>query len=297
MVDVQGQGWIKFHRKILENEIWRDITTFRLFTLLLLKASHRDGVKINGIELKRGQYIRSYSKLVEDLEYKEKRGYKRVSKSTILRSIKKLVSEGIVSINETDNGTLFTILKYQEYQWFDSDSEKLNETVNEPLSKRNRNDIETKTIIKELKNAEEYINTSCRKSKTYDQVSVHYQLALRLLNRIKENFPGYKEPNLQKWSNDIRLMMERDNRTEKQVAYLIDWCQQDSFWKSNILSPSKLREKFDQLAIKVKSDKSKQSGEQQKKLISTERPAHLKEPEVTEEMNRQIEEALMEMPY
>lgn len=137
------QGWIKLHRKILENEIWHDVTTFRLFTLLLLQAVHKDGVKVKGIELKRGQYLRSYSKLAEDLEYKEKRGYKKVSKSTVLRSVKKLVDEGIVSVNETDYGTVFTILKYHEYQGFDDDSETPIETENEPLSERNRNVIET----------------------------------------------------------------------------------------------------------------------------------------------------------
>ncbi|MCM3395938.1 hypothetical protein [Cytobacillus oceanisediminis] len=137
------QGWIKLHRKILENEIWHDVTTFRLFTLLLLQAVHKDGVKVKGIELKRGQYLRSYSKLAEDLEYKEKRGYKKVSKSTVLRSVKKLVDEGIVSVNETDYGTVFTILKYHEYQGFDDDSEAPIETDNEPLSERNRNEIET----------------------------------------------------------------------------------------------------------------------------------------------------------
>ena len=137
------QGWIKLHRKILENEIWHDVTTFRLFTLLLLQAVHKDGVKVKGIELKRGQYLRSYSKLAEDLEYKEKRGFKKVSKSTVLRSVKKLVDEGIVSVNETDYGTVFTILKYHEYQGFDDDNETPIETDNEPLSERNRNVIET----------------------------------------------------------------------------------------------------------------------------------------------------------
>lgn len=137
------QGWIKLYRKILDNEIWSDVTTFRLFTLLLLKAAHQDGVKIKNVELKRGQYLRSYSKLAEDLEYKEKRGYKQPSKSTILRSIKKLINKGMITVKETDNGTLFTVVKYQEYQGFEHDNETINETVYEPLSERYQNEIET----------------------------------------------------------------------------------------------------------------------------------------------------------
>lgn len=143
------QGWIKLHRQILDNDLWHDVTTFRLFTLLLLRASHKDGIKIKSIVLKRGQYLRSYSKLAEDLEYKEKRGLKKVSKSTILRSVKKLVESGMVNVNETEYGTLFTITKYQEYQGLETDYETVNETDKEPFTNLNRNAIETRTRIKE----------------------------------------------------------------------------------------------------------------------------------------------------
>src|SRR5690606_15972333 len=59
--------WLKLFRQIFDSELWTDVTTLRLFLLLLGKASHRDGVKIAGIDLKRGQYLRSYRKLAEDL--------------------------------------------------------------------------------------------------------------------------------------------------------------------------------------------------------------------------------------
>ncbi|NRG47352.1 DnaD domain protein [Bacillus sp. CRN 9] len=158
------QGWIKLHRQILDNELWHDVTTFRLFTLLLLRASHKDGVKIKSIVLKRGQYLRSYSKLAEDLEYKERRGLKKVSKSTILRSVKKLIDDGMVTVSETEYGTLFTITKYQEYQAIEHDYETLNETVNEPFAERNRNAIETQSKqeqeLKNAKNAKNNIYTA-----------------------------------------------------------------------------------------------------------------------------------------
>jgi DnaD/phage-associated family protein len=134
------KGWIKLHRKILDNELWHDVTTFRLFTLLLLRAAHQEGVKIKGIELKRGQYLRSYSKLAEDLESKEGRGYKKASKSTILRSVKKLIDEGMVTVSETKHGTLFTVIKYQDYQGFEGHTETKHETDNEPLTERTRNE-------------------------------------------------------------------------------------------------------------------------------------------------------------
>ncbi|PFK18164.1 phage replisome organizer N-terminal domain-containing protein [Bacillus cereus] len=76
-----------------------------------------------------------------------------------------------------------------------------------------------------------------------------------LFERIKGNNPKQKEPNFDSWANDFRLMREKDNRELKEIKDVIDWCQADPFWQGNILSPKKLREKFDQLTIQMNSKK------------------------------------------
>lgn len=108
--------------------------------------------------------------------------------------------------------------------------------------------------------------SSSSPKRVYDEQSNHYQLAFRLYQNILINHPDYKEPNLQSWANDVRLMMEQDKRSEEQISYLMDWVQNDSFWKSNILSVSKLREKFDQLVIRVKEDINKQNKSNKKEI-------------------------------
>lgn len=60
-----------------------------------------------------------------------------------------------------------------------------------------------------------------------------------------------KEPNWTTWANEIRLMREQDNRTHKQICELFSRANRDSFWCRNILSPSKLREKWDELSLKL----------------------------------------------
>ena len=60
-----------------------------------------------------------------------------------------------------------------------------------------------------------------------------------------------REPNWTAWANEIRLMVSRDGRTHKQICSLFKRANQDSFWCKNILSPSKLREKWDELTIKL----------------------------------------------
>lgn len=57
-----------------------------------------------------------------------------------------------------------------------------------------------------------------------------------------------KLPSRNKTNRDaMRLLMDRDGRSEEQIANAIRWCQSDEFWRGNILSASKLREKYETL--------------------------------------------------
>lgn len=89
------------------------------------------------------------------------------------------------------------------------------------------------------------------RKRVYQSGEIEFELADYLFQAIKGNNPEAKQPNMQTWSNDIRLMIERDKRTPTQIRNMIDWCQSDSFWMTNILSPKKLREKYDQMKVKA----------------------------------------------
>lgn len=62
--------------------------------------------------------------------------------------------------------------------------------------------------------------------------------------------PKAKQPNFSAWADDVRLMRERDGRTHREMCELFQWAHTDSFWRQNILSPTKLREHWDKLTIK-----------------------------------------------
>lgn len=109
-------GWFKLHRELFDSDIWNDVTTFRLFVYLIGRASHVDGFKYKGMTLNKGQYVRSYRKLADDLSYKEGRGYKKHSISTIKRCVSKLIESERLNANETELGTLFTVINYARYQ-------------------------------------------------------------------------------------------------------------------------------------------------------------------------------------
>lgn len=61
--------------------------------------------------------------------------------------------------------------------------------------------------------------------------------------------PSHKTPNMESWANDIRLLRERDNRTDGQIRELFAWANNDEFWCRNVLSPGKLRKQWDKLTI------------------------------------------------
>ena len=68
--------------------------------------------------------------------------------------------------------------------------------------------------------------------------------------RIEAN--GAKVPNRTKKNRDAaRLLLDKDNRTVDQVKAAIDFATDDEFWRTNILSMSKLREKYDTLRMRA----------------------------------------------
>jgi len=68
--------------------------------------------------------------------------------------------------------------------------------------------------------------------------------------------PEHRQPNWPKWSEQIRLMRERDKREHREIAELFRWANRHAFWQANILSPAKLRERWDQLVIRRKADEA-----------------------------------------
>lgn len=78
-----------------------------------------------------------------------------------------------------------------------------------------------------------------------DYKAVHW-----MFDRVREVDATAKEPNWDAWANDMRLMREQDNRTHRDACELFGWANKDAFWRINILSPAKLREKWSQLSLK-----------------------------------------------
>ena len=75
-------------------------------------------------------------------------------------------------------------------------------------------------------------------------------LCTLLADLIEAN--GSKRPTITKrWRDAARLMLDSDGRALAEAERVIRWSQADGFWKTNILSMPKLREKYDQLRLRM----------------------------------------------
>lgn len=88
----------------------------------------------------------------------------------------------------------------------------------------------------------------------YPEDSLEYKAALHLYNLILKHTPTCKAPNLQNWAKHVDLMFRVDKRTPVHLRQVMDWCQMNHFWRGNILSTAKLREKYDTLTSQMNSD-------------------------------------------
>src|SRR5690625_1058190 len=235
------QGWIKLHRKIKSHWLYtekRKFSKYEAWLDLLMMANHRETKVVLGNEvvtLQKGEFITSELKLMEAWGW---------GKSRTRNFLKLLEEDGMIKKVADRKKTTITICNYNVYH--ESESENRLQTDHEQTMNGLSSDTD-----KNVKNDKNIKNNNIRhKFETCDM-----RLAELLFEKIQENNPGHKKPNLEKWANDIRLMRERDERTEERIEYLINWTQQHTFWHTNILSPGKLRKQFDKLVLQVKQEK------------------------------------------
>ncbi|WP_428909439.1 replication protein [Niallia sp. Krafla_26] len=103
----------------------------------------------------------------------------------------------------------------------------------------------------------------------YDENNTYYKMALYfhgLVSAVAKDAGVehlIKKANLQSWANDFRLLVEKDGVSKRLAKDVMDWVTKDDFWKTNVLSAKKLREKFGELAIKMNAAQKPKQQKQQ----------------------------------
>ncbi|NWO10186.1 replication protein [Chromohalobacter salexigens] len=84
---------------------------------------------------------------------------------------------------------------------------------------------------------------------------IDHELVSEMVAAVSSDLDAPVKHNPTAWANEFRLMRQRDDRTVEQIRYLITWTAAHDFWAGIVLSPAKLRAKWDQLAKQVRSQR------------------------------------------
>lgn len=247
MIEEKNKGWIKLSRDITDHWLWSDeFSRGQAWIDLLLHASHSENQKmiIKGevISWRRGQQIRSIKTLEKSWGW---------SRSKVNRFLELLEKDGMIERKGGHLTTIISICNYDSFQGFQTSvdtSVDLTVGHQSDISRAtNKNVKKENNVIKDLSTDGE---PPAKKDKKFNPDDV--KLAEWFYEGLLELNPQHKKPNFETagWADAIRLMREQDKRTYDQIAELYQWVHKDDFWKAQILSPKKLREKWDALWIK-----------------------------------------------
>lgn len=85
-------------------------------------------------------------------------------------------------------------------------------------------------------------------------------LAEKLRDLILKNNPNARIPDdMKRWSLEADRLLRINKVPLAEAGAVLQWCQEDTFWRSNILSMEKFRMQYDQLLLKSKVKERKQS--------------------------------------
>lgn len=232
-----SEGWIKLYRKIMESSFYRDSELVHLWVHLMLNAK-KFPVKWDWggqeITLNPGQFITGRKKIAEQTG---------INENKVQRGLKKFEKCHMIEQQTNNRSRLITIVSWDMHQ----------ESERQMNNQRTTSEQQVNTN-KESKKEES-------KNKTYSEDSIEFRIANFLYQNILKNKSDFKKPNLQKWADDSRLMLERDKRNIETVKKLIVWVQKDEFEMKNVQSVAKLRNRFDNLEMKMNSGNQKQKTE------------------------------------
>lgn len=230
-------GYICDFRKELESDIWLMPPMYhRVWQWIKYIVNHSEQKIPNRIgggytTIKPGQRATSYRQIAKGVGYYEGLKWKEPNPKTIKVILNWLNDHEMIRIEGNAQGTVVTVVNWELYQ---KELTKGNAKVTPKKHSMGTN--------KEGLNNEEEKDLSD---------SNEYRLAVYLWKHILKNNPNAKEPNLESWSKQIDYMIRLDNRNGDDIKKVIEWCQKDIFWQTNILSTTKLRKQYDQLYLKM----------------------------------------------
>ncbi|MCD6318761.1 hypothetical protein J7M02_06810, partial [Candidatus Aerophobetes bacterium] len=196
-------GWIKLHRKIRDNEIWKEkpFDKRSAWIDLLLRANHKDNEILIGntpVKIKAGQVLTSQVQLANDW------GWSRYKVQCFLKLLEKLKQITIENkaLKKAQRYTLLTIINWELYQTTNEkkstkkSSKKAVKKQSKSTNKNVKNDKECKEINNDIYGLFDYWNSlEIIVHKDITKFKPHLRAALQVysVEEIKEAMRNYSE--------------------------------------------------------------------------------------------------------
>jgi len=172
--------------------------------------------------------------------------------------------------------TVIKVHKYKDYQGLTNykntskTHQKHNENTSKTHQKHTNNNDNNDLIMNNNEN-----NNSCSDYKNpnevkFDEDTKPYKTAVYLRSKILDNnarqpVPDENPKDLEDWAVELDRLNRLGTVGAKGKGYsweeiydIIDWCQDDNFWKKNIKSAGKLREQVVKLEERMEDDNPKE---------------------------------------
>lgn len=206
-------GAFQTSREIFSNPIWTDVIKFRLFFFIYGNAVFSDeGVKVGNITLKRGQFLRSYRNLANDLQYLDNRSLKIYSISVLKKKVDQLVKENRLKVEDTELGTLFTVVNYSLYQGFEHYKNRTENGARTGREQRENNNNKVKNVKNENKT---YINLKIDGS---NFLNIYNQQFFRKFNKQHMQIPEEKNDFILSQIEEVELWSGVDTESFKEIT-------------------------------------------------------------------------------
>lgn len=235
-------GYILLARKALDSELMNKPPLYlKLWVWMIGKANWRDRDK-----LKRGQFVTTIAEMQEAMSFQV--GWRKVTptKDEIRSAYEAFTKTTMITTRKTTRGMVVTILNYGLYQ----DSKNYE-------GHKEAHDEDTPKPTDSPQDTEEGLRRNNLKPSSPEALRLSGVLADMILKNNPGNTKlnnGKREATVARWAVDIDKLIRIDGKTAGEIERVIHWCQADSFWMTNILSGAKLREKWDQLTVKMQGN-------------------------------------------
>ena len=179
------QGYIKLHRKILDNGVFADAELLKVFIWCILKANTTPNI-VYGRKIDIGQFVTGRVSAAEEL---------RLKPSTVYKRMQVLKKQGYIEIDSNSKNSLVTVIKYKSYQL----NEKRKKRDLEAVYKRFSDEVYTHDYSEEIQS--EFIDYWSEPNRSKTKLRFEIEKTFDIARRLKTWAKRQKQYNKTQKSN------------------------------------------------------------------------------------------------